>query len=78
MKRWTPQTLYAAKPWILIGIGSVLCLGSFGLSLAEGDWSAWRGLSCGVGAAMAVGGGIIAQLRQQYRARSKWRRETPR
>ena len=78
MKRWTPASLYAAKPWILILVGAVLCLGSFLLSLHEGDWTAWRGLSCGVGAAMAVAGGIIAQLRQQYRSRSKWRRQTPR
>lgn len=78
MKRWTPPTVYAAKPWMLIGTGTVLCLGAFTLSLLEGDWTGWRGLSCGVGAAMAIGGGIILQMRQQYRSRSKWRRETPR
>ena len=78
MKRWTPEGLYNAKPWVMMVGGGVLCLGAMFLSLAEGLWTAWRGLSCFVGAGLAIGGGAILQLRQTYRARSKWRRDTPR
>ena len=75
MKIWTPQSLYTAKPWVMIVSGAILLLGSTIWSLSEGLWTAWRGLGCVVGAVLAVVGGAIAQLRQQYRARSKWRRD---
>ena len=75
MKIWTPQSLYAAKPWVMIISGAILLLGSTIWSLSEGLWTAWRGLGCVVGAVLAVVGGAIAQLRQQYRARSKWHRD---
>jgi hypothetical protein len=47
-------------------------------SLAAGYWTVLRGLSLFGGAALAIVGGITLQMRQDYRARSKWRRETPR
>jgi type II secretory pathway component PulL len=47
-------------------------------SLSAGYWTVWRGLSMFAGAALAIIGGITLQLRQDYRARSKWRREMPR
>jgi hypothetical protein len=47
-------------------------------SLSAGLWSVWRGLLCFGGAALAIVGGATLQLRQDYRARSKWRRETRR
>jgi hypothetical protein len=34
----------------------------------------WRGLLCLGG---AIVGGAILQMRQDYRAQSKWRRDTP-
>lgn len=75
MRAWTPRTIYEAKPWILIGVGAVLAIGAMLWSLEAGQWSVWRGLLCFSGAALAVVGGITLQLRQDYRARSKWRRE---
>ncbi|MGA2776283.1 MAG: hypothetical protein ABSF94_01910 [Steroidobacteraceae bacterium] len=75
MKIWTPQSLYSAKPWVMIAGGAILALGSTFWSLVEGSWTVWRGLGCFAGAVLAVGGGAIAQLRQEYRARSKWRRD---
>jgi hypothetical protein len=78
MKRWTPEALYDAKPWALVVIGGVLSLGTMLWSLWAGLWTGWRGLGCVAGAGLAIGGGVILQLRQDYRARSKWRRETRR
>lgn len=62
MRSWLPQTLYDAKPWVLIGTGTVLAIGAT-------VWTVWRGLLLFAGATL--------QLRQDYRARSKWRREMP-
>jgi hypothetical protein len=74
MRYWTPQTLYDAKPWAFIGLGVALGIGMTVWSLAAGLWTVWRGLLCFGGAALAIVGGATLQLRQDYRARSKWRR----
>jgi Na+-transporting NADH:ubiquinone oxidoreductase subunit NqrD len=78
MKPWTPQRWYDLKPWALFASGAVLGIGMFGWSLRSGSWTAWRGLLCFAGAALAIIGGAMLQLRQDYRSRSKWRRETRR
>lgn len=75
MRSWTPQTLYDAKPWALIGLGAILSVGMTLWSLEAGSWSVWRGLFCFVGAALAIAGGATLQMRQDYRAKSKWRRD---
>jgi len=77
MRGWTPQALYEAKPWALIGIGTLLAIGMTLWSLSAGYWTLWRSLAMLAGAALAIVGGITLQMRQDYRARSKWRRETP-
>jgi hypothetical protein len=77
VRRWTPQKLYDAKPWAFIGIGVILAVGMMLWSLSEGLWTVWRGLFCFGGAALATVGGATQQLRQDYRARSKWRRGSP-
>jgi hypothetical protein len=77
MSSWTPQTLYDAKPWVLMGLGAVLGVGTMLWSLAAGSWTVWRGLFCLAGVAMAIVGGATLQLRQDYRAKSKWRRDAP-
>jgi hypothetical protein len=76
MKTWTPAAIYGAKPWIFIGVGAPLTAGMMLWSLADGDWTALRGILCFTGAGLAIGGGAILQLRHDYRARSKWRRES--
>ena len=58
--------------------GAVLCLGSMIMSVDIGDWNVWRGMGCVVGAGLVIAGGAILQLRQSYRANSKWRRSMPR
>ena len=77
MRSWTPNTLYDAKPWVFIGMGAVLALGMSGWSLSVGYWTWWRGLSLFAGAALGIVGGATLQMRQDYRARSKWRRDAP-
>jgi hypothetical protein len=77
MRSWTPQTLYESKPWAMIALGSLLAIGMTLWSLAAGYWTVWRGLSMFAGAALAIVGGVTLQMRQEYRARSKWRRGTP-
>jgi len=80
MHSWTPQALYEAKPRLLIGLGAVLTLGATATawSLVQGYRTVWRGLLLLAGAALAIVVGALLQLRQDYRARSKRRRETPR
>jgi hypothetical protein len=75
MRSWTPRSLYEAKPWALIGLGAVLGVGMTIWSMVAGSWSVWRGLSCFLGAGLAIAGGATLQMRQDYRAKSKWRRD---
>jgi hypothetical protein len=75
MRSWTPQTLYDAKPWVLIGLGALLTPGMMVWSIMAGSWDVWRGLFCFVGAGLAIAGGATLQMRQDYRAKSKWRRD---
>jgi predicted MFS family arabinose efflux permease len=75
MKRWIPNSLYAAKPWALVVAGAALVVGSMAWSIVADQWNDLRGALCGLGVVMSVGGGVILQLRQDYRAQSKWRRE---
>jgi hypothetical protein len=77
MRSWTPQTLYEARPWILIGVGGILAVGMMLWSLSAGLWTVWRGLLCFTGAGLAIVGGATQQMRQDYRAKSKWRRDAP-
>ena len=78
MRFWTPQSIYDAKPWIFVVCGAILAVGAMLWSLFDGSWSVGRGLLCFAGAALSIIGGVTLQLRQDYRARSKWRRETRR
>jgi hypothetical protein len=77
MRSWTPQALYDAKPWVLIGVGAILAVGMMLWSLSAGLWTVWRGLLCFAGAGFAIVGGATLQMRQDYRAKSKWRRDAP-
>jgi hypothetical protein len=77
MRPWTPKSLYESKPWALIGLGGLLAVGMTLWSMLAGAWDVWRGLFCLVGAGLAIVGGATLQTRQDYRAKSKWRRESP-
>ena len=75
MSTWTPQSLYEAKPWALIGLGALLGVGMTLWSLVDGSWTLWRSLLCLGGVGVAIVGGATLQLRNDYRANSKWRRD---
>jgi protein-S-isoprenylcysteine O-methyltransferase Ste14 len=75
VRSWTPQRLYEAKPWVFVCVGVLLAVGMMVWSLIEGLWMLWRSLLCLGGMVLAIVGGATLQLRQDYRARSKWRRE---
>ena len=77
MRSWTPQTLYDAKPWAFMVVGAILGVGMMLWSLSAGQWALWRGLLCLGGVALAIVGGATLQMRQEYRANSKWRRDAP-
>lgn len=77
MPTWTPQTLYDVKPWAFIVLGAILGVGAMLWSLSAGQWTLWRGLLCLGGVALAIVGGATLQMRQEYRANSKWRRDAP-
>ena len=74
MKAWTPRAIYEPKPWVFVVVGVLLAVGAMVWSLLAGSWTVWRGLLCFAGATLSVVGGATLQLRQDYRARSKWRR----
>lgn len=75
MHRWLPRSVYEAKPWLLIIIGAALVASMTAWSFSVGDWSVTRSLLTLLGAGLAIGGGAVLQLRQDYRAKSKWRRD---
>jgi hypothetical protein len=75
MKRWIPEPLYGAKPWVFILVGAALGLGMIAWSWWDGSWTPWRSLLCFAGAGSAISGGAILQMRQNYRVRSKLRRD---
>lgn len=77
MRSWTPQRLYDVKPWAFMVMGAILGVGTMLWSLSAGQWTLWRGLLCLGGVALAIVGGITLQMRQEYRANSKWRRDAP-
>ena len=77
MRSWIPQRLYEAKPWVLILLGALLLVSMMAWSMISGSWTAIRSLLMLLGAALAIAGGATLQMRQEYRANSKWRREGP-
>jgi hypothetical protein len=69
--------VYEAKPWVFISLGALLAVGMMLWSLAAGLWTPWRSFLCFLGAGLGIAGGATLQMRQDYRARSKWRRDHP-
>ena len=55
--------------------GAVFAIGTVVWSLSAGLWTVWRCALCFAGVALAIVGAATLQLRQDYRARSKWRRD---
>jgi hypothetical protein len=74
MKHWWPEHVYRSKPYVAIGVGGALSLGSVVISILRGDWGLWA-LACGAGCGLLIYGAVILQLRHEYRQRSKWARQ---
>ena len=53
----------------------MLTVGMMLWSMSAGLWTVWRSFFCFLGAGLAIAGGATLQLRQDYRAKSKWRRD---
>jgi protein-S-isoprenylcysteine O-methyltransferase Ste14 len=62
---------------VFIVMGAILGVGMMLWSLSAGTWTVLRGLLCLGGVALAIVGGATLQMRQDYRANSKWRRDAP-
>ncbi len=75
MRSWIPQSVYEAKPWVFIALGALLSVGMMLWSMSAGLWTVWRSFLCFLGAGLTIAGGATLQLRQDYRAKSKWRRD---
>jgi hypothetical protein len=74
MNRWIPDEVYNARPWFMMAGGAMLCLGSMLWSMVDDDWTMWLSVACLLGSGLVIVGGALLLRRQQYRARSKWRR----
>lgn len=79
MKRaWWPSQVYEARPWIALAIGVALATIAFFQSAgARHEWTFASALLFLAGCGLAVYGGVVLQLRREYRKRSKWYRENP-
>ena len=73
MKHWWPERAYRSKPYLALGVGSALAIGSVVASIVRGDWG-MLALVCGLGCVLLIYGGVVLQLRSEYRRRSKWAR----
>lgn len=77
MKRaWWPSRVYEARPWIAIAIGLALAGLAFQASMgAQGAWTFGAAIAFLTGCGLVVYGGVVLQIRRDYRKRSKWYRE---
>lgn len=75
-KAWWPSRVYEAWPWIAIAAGVTFATFAFAASLrARGDWTFLGALAFLAGCGLVVYGGVVLQIRRDYRKRSKWHRE---
>lgn len=75
-KPWWPSRVYEARPWIAIAIGVLSATLAFGSSVpARGEWTLVGVIAFLVGCGLVVYGGVVLQIRREYRKRSKWHRE---
>jgi hypothetical protein len=75
MRRWISDTVYNERPWLMMASGAVLCFGAVLWLIIAAEWSLWQSLGCVFGVWLIIRGGVILLRRQNYRARSKWRRK---
>ena len=64
---WLPEPVYEAKPYGALGLGALVGIGSFFRSLSEGSWDMVFAAAFVAGCLVLVYGGMILQMRQEYR-----------
>jgi hypothetical protein len=76
-KRWGPPWAYESRPWAALILGGIGGLAGLLAALIQGHWSGLTTTLIGMGSVLAIYGGILLQLRREYRSTSKWVREHP-
>jgi hypothetical protein len=64
---WLPEPVYAAKPYGALGLGALVGIGSFLRSLTAGSWDMVFAAAFVAGCFVLIYGGMILQMRQEYR-----------
>ncbi len=74
-KFWWPEALYEAKPYGALTLGLMAGVVAMARSLGVGNWDAAFAIVLVAGSGVIVYGGVILQMRHDYRRRSRWSRE---
>lgn len=72
---WWPEPLYEARPYGALTLGLLAGALSLARSIAVGNWQPAFVVALVAGCAVMAYGGVILQMRYQYRRRSRWNRE---
>jgi len=72
---WWPEPLYEARPYGALTIGLLGGVVALARALAVGYWENLYTLAFVAGCAVMIYGGVVLQMRYDYRRRSRWNRE---
>ena len=72
---WWPSPLYEAKPYGAMVLGLLVGALSLARSWSLGAWEPSFAVAFVVACSILVYGGVILQMRLEYRRRSRWQRE---
>lgn len=76
-KIWWPPWAYETRPWAALALAALGGAGALVVSIYQGSWGIPAMLVFGMASALAIYGGIVLQLRREYRESSKWVRHPP-
>jgi hypothetical protein len=74
-KHWWPEPVYEAKPYGAMSLGLLAGVVALARSLAVGLWESPYTAIFVLGCAVMIYGGVVLQMRYEYRRRSRWNRE---
>ena len=74
-KHWWPPWAYESRPWAALVLGSAGVASGLVVSLIQGHWSGLTTVLFGAGCVLAIYGGVLMQLRREYRSTSQWARK---
>ncbi len=78
LRLWWPSPLYEARPYGALLIGIAAGLGALARALQLGEWRLAVGVAFVAGCIAMIYGGVVVQMRMEYRRRSRWYREQQR